>query len=74
MVCISCIVIPVFIWIWYRFIQPILSTVKLYFNPAAVKNVENEKNSTQTSSPLSTEKLIEKSDDQILVDEPKKDL
>ena len=43
MVCISCIVIPVFIWVWYRFIQPILSTIKLYFYPS----IENPKPETE---------------------------
>jgi hypothetical protein len=31
MVCVSCMIIPVFIWIWFQFILPIIKKVKSYF-------------------------------------------
>ena len=38
MVCISCIVIPIVIWIWFRFIQPLL--VKLGLKKAVKETGE----------------------------------
>jgi uncharacterized membrane protein (DUF106 family) len=67
MVCISCIVIPVFIWIWYRFIQPILTTLKLYFYPA-VKTAEESKPLNEISGEILTERST------VVDNEPKKDL
>jgi hypothetical protein len=41
MVCISCIVIPVVIWVWFRFIQPLL--VKLGLKAAVKETGEKTK-------------------------------
>lgn len=46
MVCISCIVIPVFIWLWYRFIQPLL--VKLNILSQSKPAVDSSKTDAKT--------------------------
>lgn len=49
MVCISCIVIPVFIWAWYRFIQPLLISIKSYFYPS-IEGSKTENGTVKTSA------------------------
>jgi len=44
MVCVPCIVIPVLLWLWHRFLQPIF--LKLY-NPW--QKVENKDNSVEVN-------------------------
>ncbi|CAM1154084.1 Uncharacterised protein g9777 [Pycnogonum litorale] len=52
MVCVSCIVIPVFIWIWYKFISPILSKI---WNPWASKAViDNKQQNTSEKEQISS--------------------
>ena len=54
MVCISCIFIPIGIWIWFNFIMPIVSRVKSYILPSSqlkkdeTSNSSNDSNSTGT--------------------------
>jgi len=46
MVCISCIVIPVLLWLWHRFLQPV---VLKFYNPWA--KLEKEEAEGQTLTP-----------------------
>lgn len=55
MVCIPCIVIPVFLYIWHRFLQPF---VMKFWNPWKKPTTENEENklveNAKTSDGLET--------------------
>ena len=58
MVCIPCIIAPVLLFIWYRFIQPIVLKFWNPWNPQkAVKNTTNSKESKEnekSSCPFSS--------------------
>ena len=50
MVCISCIVIPVVLWLWHRFLQPI---VLKFWNPWGKVEDQSEKESSTLKCPIS---------------------
>jgi hypothetical protein len=53
MVCISCIVIPVFIWIWYRFIQPLVVYLWPKYAIKAKTDDKSNESSTELKCPFS---------------------
>nr|ALS04511.1 CG18508 [Acartia pacifica] len=48
MVCISCIVIPLLLWIWHRFLQPVF--LKFYNPWAGIENKTDPSNKTGDTS------------------------
>ena len=51
MVCVSCMVIPVLIWIWFQFIMPILKKIKSLFCSTSCNNTEQKQDTTNDSLP-----------------------
>ena len=53
MVCVSCFVIPIGLWIWFNFIMPILARIKALIWPAKEepnKQDESSQNKLESSS------------------------
>jgi hypothetical protein len=67
MVCISCIFIPIGIWIWFEFFMPILMRVKtLVFGNTAIEsdnNKEEKKEKTDLKCPFSKQQQQTESND-----------
>ena len=47
MVCVPCIVIPIFLYIWHRFLQPLFLPILKFWNPWSSKEVQKLKNHDQ---------------------------
>ena len=68
MCCISCIAIPIFIWIWFNLIMPVLNKVKAIFWPGtdlkeADKNLDNSEENVKVNEQHSQPDLVSSPED-----------
>lgn len=47
MVCVSCFVIPICIWVWFQFILPIITRLKALVYPGKEENADLEKTNAE---------------------------
>lgn len=63
MVCVPCIFVPVFLFIWYRFLQPIFQPIFMrFYNPFKKVDETKTDSPSETKCPASTDKKISESD------------
>lgn len=75
MVCLTCFIIPIGLWIWFQFIMPIIVRLKSFFFPEAVKTeseIKNESKKYECPFDFCKKKPQEQNDsEKILPDEKK---